>query len=238
MAGLKALQYDNEITPEMQAYFEAYAPLFADGGLVQRGLGAFLKGRAAIQRKIGDWTGLGPINKEAEDLGDAYYPDEGHNGRGDALRHIIASGLIAQKYGEIPALMLGYANEAFSADPLEEMGMDLHNNAIGRGLSAKHKGRYDLINAARDAVETPAVRLISGDYKNYGEARPVENHYAKGGLVGCECGHKFAQGGIVPSANGFMVGGLNLINPKSTSNGPLNVQWNNNNMLQAARANR
>lgn len=62
---------------------------------------------------------------------------------------------------------------------------------------------------------------------------------AEGGLVGCACHNKpkqFAQGGIVPSANGFMVGGMNLINPKSTSNGPLNVQWNTNNMLQSARA--
>lgn len=62
---------------------------------------------------------------------------------------------------------------------------------------------------------------------------------AEGGLVGCAYHNKpkqFAQGGIVPSANGFMVGGMNLINPKSTTNGPLNVQWNTNNMLQSARA--
>jgi len=36
--------------------------------------------------------------------------------------------------------------------------------------------------------------------------------------------------------NTFMAGGLNIINPKNKSKGPLNIQWNTNNMIAASRA--
>lgn len=183
------------------------------------------------RKKVGDWTGLGPVFNTATSVSEKYYPDEIHNGRGDAMRHIMASALAAQKYGAIPAAMLGYANEIISLDPMDESGMDIYNNALGRELGAKYKDPMELEYSARDLIEEQKAKTLSGYYKNY----------AEGGLIGCNCSkcrQKFAQGGIVPSANGFMVGGLNLINPKSTSNGPLNVQWNTNNMIQSARAGR
>jgi hypothetical protein len=52
---------------------------------------------------------------------------------------------------------------------------------------------------------------------------------------------KFKNGGQVtqPSKmnNTFMCGGLNLINPKNKSKGPLNIQWNSNNLIAAGRKN-
>lgn len=51
---------------------------------------------------------------------------------------------------------------------------------------------------------------------------------------------KFANGGQVhqPSKvnNTFMAGGLNLINPKNKTKGPLNIQWNSNNLIASSRA--
>ena len=53
---------------------------------------------------------------------------------------------------------------------------------------------------------------------------------------------KFAQGGEVkpyqPSKmnNTFMAGGLNIINPKNKNKGPLNIQYNANNLLAKSRA--
>lgn len=51
---------------------------------------------------------------------------------------------------------------------------------------------------------------------------------------------KFKNGGHVtqPSKmnNTFMAGGLNLINPKNKTKGPLNVQWNSNNLIASSRA--
>lgn len=179
-----------------------------------------------IRHKVAQATGLDDVYS-ASNVAEQYYPDELHNGRGDAMRHMLASAIATQKYGRIPAAVLGYANEAFSLDPIIESGMDNYNNALGRDFGAQYPDRQQLISHIYDAIEAQKAKTLSGYYKNY----------AKGGLVGCDC-HKFAQGGIVPSANGFMTGGLNLINPQSTGNGPLNVQWNTNNMLQSARSGR
>lgn len=178
------------------------------------------------------------INKYSERIGDSAYPDERHNGRADAMRHMLASALYTQKYNPYVAGGLGWLNEIFSLDPMEERVMDVHNNAIGRELGEKYTDRELLLRAINNSITQGEPKIMTGPLKNYGNSKDdqLERHYAAGGLVGCECQHKFAKGGIVPSANGFMVGGLNIINPKSQTNGPFNVQWNTNNMLAASRA--
>lgn len=182
------------------------------------------------------------INNEAEKIGVETYPDERHNGRADAMRHMLASALYSQKYHPAVASGLGWLNEIVSLDPMDERRMDVHNNALGRELGAKHKEREALMMAIRNAITQGDARVMAGPMKNFGATPDDEltQHYAaggvvKGGLGACQC-HKLAKGGIVPSANGVMVGGLNIINPKTTSNGPFNVQWNTNNMLAASRA--
>jgi len=70
-------------------------------------------------------------------------------------------------------------------------------------------------------------------------------HHKNGGEI-----QGYAQGGYVPVQptqpqkpvqpskvnNTFMAGGLNLINPSNKNKGPLNVQWNSNNLIAKARA--
>jgi hypothetical protein len=82
-----------------------------------------------------------------------------------------------------------------------------------------------------DAMGIPTKEL--GGYRSIEIPPDVREGLTKSGLP-------FKNGGYVtqPSKmnNTFMCGGLNLINPKNKSKGPLNIQWNVSNQIASARA--
>ena len=191
---------------------------FADGGIVSAGKKALNYAR----EKAGEVTKFPYIMKTAEDDARKYFPDEEHNGRGDALRHMMASGLVTQRYGRIPAALLGYGVEAFGDDPLEESFMDLFNNSLGRDLGSTFTTEEALRQGALNAIANQRTRQLSGAYKNYQSTRdkelPSPPKYANGGLVGnnpftAQTKGLFGQMDLIhplkdPNAEGFAEGGL------------------------------
>jgi hypothetical protein len=91
-----------------------------------------------------------------------------------------------------------------------------HPSIVRDFLTFENKNKYP------SEKELYEFNRLQGEYAS--KVRPPE--YKNGGEV------------TQPSKmnNTFMAGGLNLINPKNKSKGPLNIQWNTNNMIAASRA--
>ena len=78
-----------------------------------------------------------------------------HNGQGDALRHILGSAQMAQKYGPTLANIFTTGHEYlfYPFEPHDKaMDMDLHNNAIGRDLASKYKTQAEIEQAALEML--------------------------------------------------------------------------------------
>lgn len=81
--------------------------------------------------------------------------DELYNGAGDAYRHIVWQGLLANKLGEDKAKYIGNFHENENIPfvgaynhPQNEINMDLKNNEIGRYIGKDAKNVQDILNRA------------------------------------------------------------------------------------------
>ena len=65
------------------------------------------------------------------------YSDSLHNGAGDAFRHCAWAGAIANRVGYDTAYTQVVVHEDLSADPMEEVTMDIANDLIGLDLGVR-----------------------------------------------------------------------------------------------------
>jgi hypothetical protein len=98
---------------------------------------------------------LGAIGDAVEEVKDAVVPDLGaarkiareeiekrpdaHNDAEDAMRHAEASRRVVEEVNIPSALIMGYGHELDNlaeGAPINEVLMDLHNNAVGRAAGA------------------------------------------------------------------------------------------------------
>lgn len=92
----------------------------------------------------------------AEEAAAKRFPaDEIHNGAGDAYRHIVWQGLLAQKLGQDKAKYFGDFHENPNipfvggyGEPTKESTMDYKNNEIGRYIGKDAKSVQDILNRA------------------------------------------------------------------------------------------
>jgi hypothetical protein len=94
---------------------------------------------------------------------------EMHNGRGDALKHCYLSALLTSHFNEKFALDFMTAHEEVPGNPVLEMGMDLHNNGIGRAIARNHQDIDDsqLGELCNQAVLNGITWVIEGDGTNW-----------------------------------------------------------------------
>ena len=133
---------------------------FASGGVVDKINQYSRKGQESLAGMIGQ----GDAVHYANEMADKYYPGEELDARGDALRHLLWQGTVAQEQGSIPAALSGYGHEAgLGMLPPQDADteMDLANNALGRELGAQTKTREELLNAAIEAVNAGRARTLS-----------------------------------------------------------------------------
>lgn len=72
-----------------------------------------------------------------------------YNGQADALRHILGSAALTQKFGPTLANIYTTAHEWIAPDLNDAASaMDVNNNAIGRELAQKYKTREEIEKAA------------------------------------------------------------------------------------------
>lgn len=124
-----------------------------------------------------------------------FYPAQrGQDDQQDALRHMIAAGTLARKYGPEWAARLGKLHE-YQTSPLAALktalgvgtmppdyAQDVHNNALGIALAQRARSQEELENLAAQLAEQAKMKQTSG--------LPWINK-ATGGLVQykeCSCG--------------------------------------------------
>ena len=97
-----------------------------------------------------------------------FTPKESYNGAGDAYRHIVWQGLLANALGEQAAKEAGDLHEnkmlpLFGAmgHPQSEINMDLKNNEIGRYIGKDAKDYQQILDRAK----------LINDYKLYQQYR-------------------------------------------------------------------
>lgn len=131
-----------------------------------------------------------------------------------------------------------------------ELPPDVKDGLNNYGLPFKDGGEVTIPNKLKEFYDAwrESVASAAQDYTMPFESNTYNNQDAsqspRMGPTGSTIYSKsrYAQGGEVvppyqPSKmnNTFMAGGLNIINPKNKNKGPLNIQYNANNLLAKAR---
>jgi len=79
-----------------------------------------------------------------------YGKDTEHNGPADAFRHLVWSGMAANKYGNALPAALGAAHEFIEVgQPEAESQMDATNNAYGRYIGSDAKNLQQIMDRAK-----------------------------------------------------------------------------------------
>jgi hypothetical protein len=143
---------------------------YADGGSVTDKYASFKHNPLAFALGQGDEV------RYADETSNKQYPNEGHNGRADALRHLLWQAKLQHSYGDIPATLAGKAHEMFSmSQPEAESEMDLYNNEIGLRLGKENKTDADILRKAIEAIDSGEAKILHG--------KQQEVMYAEGGSV-------------------------------------------------------
>ena len=131
---------------------------FAEGGSVTDKYASFKHNPLAFALGQGDEV------RYADETSNNQYPNEGHNGRADALRHILWQAKLQHSYGDIPATLAGKAHEMFSmSQPEAESAMDLHNNEIGLRLGKENKTDVDILRKAIEAIDSGEAHVLHAE---------------------------------------------------------------------------
>jgi hypothetical protein len=187
--GLVANEYNDEHIDRMSDEIMN----FAKGGQVtgQPHENEYVKAAGKYSRKMQGMAasivpGLRPILDKAQDLPLKYYAATGeHNGEADAMRHMLLQAQLMQKYGETPAKAIGWLHENISfGQPEREKTMDEYNDVLGRQIGAKAKSEQEMIDMARQYIDTKKAKSIKQDNSpdGYAEGGEVNTDLSKYGI--------------------------------------------------------
>ena len=99
---------------------------------------------------------------------------ESSGGKGDALRHLLASAIMAKRHGDTYAEVIGNLHESplpwvgAPAQAPEDRDMDLKNNELGRKLAKSSTSYVDMVNQARRMIDNGSAQLV------YDRAKPTQ----------------------------------------------------------------
>lgn len=88
-----------------------------------------------------------------------------YQGEGDALRHILTSAIVTNKWGtKTPAKILSWLNEnvkgTLQGATEEDRDMDLTNDTIGREIGLKAKSEEEIFKLAKEAVQSGKAKVL------------------------------------------------------------------------------
>lgn len=172
------LGLDPTVSPEVFPNVKLPLPqIFKKGGAVVGHENEYVKKAGDFSRKSQQWAAsLVPgLQSVITDANQPYYPrDTDHNGAGDAMRHLLLQAGLVDKYGEVPAGLIGWLHEMSSpGQPDAEYDMDAHNDGLGRQLGGLGLTKEELVRRAKGLVDSGAATTIPQG----------EDGYYKGGLV-------------------------------------------------------
>ena len=102
-----------------------------------------------------------------------YGKDGEHNGNADAYRHLLWSGMMANKYGNLPAQAGGALHESiipFVGSPMqsnEEKQMDTTNNEYGRYIGSDAKNLDEIRKRAKILVDMGVAKTLKNKTDDY-----------------------------------------------------------------------
>jgi hypothetical protein len=155
---------------------------FKNGGRVVGHENQYVKKAGDFSRKSQQWAagmipGLQPIITDANQ---PYYPrDTDHNGAGDAMRHLLLQAGLVDKYGEVPARLIGWLHEMSSpGQPDAEYDMDAHNDGLGRQLGGLGLTKEELVKRAKSLIDSGTARTIPQGEDGYKDGGGVDTDKA------------------------------------------------------------
>jgi hypothetical protein len=158
------------LDPDSRKALQDHGLPFKKGGTVGHE-NEYVKDAGALSRKTQQWAagiipGMQPILQQAEA---PYYPkDTEHNGTGDAMRHIMFQAGLTNTYGELPAKAIGWLHEHLSpGQPDAEFNMDMYNDQLGRQLGGLGLTQQELINRAKDMVDSGQAKTLTQGEDGY-----------------------------------------------------------------------
>jgi hypothetical protein len=154
-------KYDeNEIERILAPLRQRLEPFFREARAVPR----------RVKQAAADVTEIGPIIKRSNEIPLTIFdPKSELGGEADAMRHLLFSSQLAQKYGETPAKIVSYLHEYTSPTQSEaQREMDLANDALGREIARSAKDDKQLIELARKYVESGRAKMLPKDQRNSG----------------------------------------------------------------------
>ena len=102
-----------------------------------------------------------------------YGKDTQHNGPADAYRHLLWSGMMANKYGNAPAQFGGWLHESkipFIGAPMQseqEQAMDTTNNEYGRYIGSDAKDLNEIRKRAKILVDMGVAKTLNNKTDDY-----------------------------------------------------------------------
>jgi hypothetical protein len=114
-------------------------------------------------------TGMAPNKEFATNVGVETYGKESElGGKADAMRHITFSALASQQYSEPVAKTISVLNEniTYNQSPAEK-SMDYANDAIGRDIAKKAKYKDEIVQMAKEAIDSGKAKTISDNTGPY-----------------------------------------------------------------------
>ena len=114
-------------------------------------------------------TGMAPNKEFATNVGVETYGKESElGGKADAMRHITFSALASQQYSDPVAKTISVLNEniTYNQSPAEK-SMDYANDAIGRDIAKKAKSKDEIVQMAKEAIDSGKAKTISDNTGPY-----------------------------------------------------------------------
>lgn len=179
---LQTYKHPEEQAAEINAAIANISPKkFKKGGKVGHE-NEYVKKAGDISRKSQQWAaGLVPgLQSVITDANQPYYPrDTDHNGAGDAMRHLLLQAGLVDKYGEVPAGLIGWLHEMSSpGQPDAEYDMDAHNDGLGRQLGGLGLTKEELVKRAKALVDSGAATTIPQGEDGYKDGGGVDTDKA------------------------------------------------------------
>jgi len=178
--------------PSSAAYW-ANKVKWAEGGTVESTSGlqdlldkyaeGAVKSTRTVTDALANLTPMGDMSREAARAATLVYPKETElGGEADALRHMLFQSELSDKYGELPAYMVGLANEYLRGglqSPAERR-MDLDNDMLGRAFGRTVSDPDERMRMMMDLIDMGGATTLEDSELGYARGGPVPG-FGRGG---------------------------------------------------------
>ena len=132
-----------------------------------------------LSRKLSDLTPMSEMEDYASRTSTLFYPKETElGGEADAMRHMLFQSELANRYGRLPAAVVGALNEyglgTLQGQSRAERGMDLENDQKGRDIGLSDMTQDERLREIMEFIDSGKAKTLKESalgYKNGGEAR-------------------------------------------------------------------